>query len=455
MTLRTRSRKPISIGVTGAPRVLSVTIPRGVLTARPSILSRRSGRESATRSTTLSFTASRSVIETAWRTAFSAQSAFRPRSSATVRMNAAASFSIFFIIVLSTFPPPSMTGDAAPMLVAGAIAATCAASVMKTPAEAARAPGAVVWRRVRHDISADEWEPGERAHERLRLVGGEPADLGRAGGGRVGGVHRVDVERAVDRSAPKAAEPLAHPGDPLLLHRLDTDHLDPVLLVEGEVVGAVEGAADAHLDHAARVHEPLLDGPTERRPVEELGAEVLVPRVRVGVEVDEPDRPVAARERSQDRQRHRVIAADPDGHRAVGEDLAHVPLDRRVGALDRDRHHVHIAAVRHPPPLERMDLQHGVPRPDERRLLAHGPRAEPRARAVRNPAVVRDPDERDVEPCGGRRGGEEHERRPLAEPGGHEGLARLRVAHPPRPPPTAPPPGRRRRPGGARPPPGR
>ncbi len=88
----------------------------------------------------MSFTASRSVIETAWRTAFSAQSAFRPRSSAIVRMNAAASFSIFFIIVLSAFPPPSMTGDAAPMLVAGAIAAMWAAIVMKTPADAARAP---------------------------------------------------------------------------------------------------------------------------------------------------------------------------------------------------------------------------------------------------------------------------------------------------------------------------
>jgi len=140
MTLRTRSRKPISIGVTGAPRVWSVTVPRVVLTVRPSTFSRRSVVESAMRSTTRMRTASRSVIETAWRTAFSAQSALRPRSSATVRMNAAASFSIFFSIVLSVFPPPSMTGDAAPMLVAGAIAAMWAASVMKTPAEAARAP---------------------------------------------------------------------------------------------------------------------------------------------------------------------------------------------------------------------------------------------------------------------------------------------------------------------------
>ena len=55
-------------------------------------------------------------------------------------MNAAASFSIFLIDSLSIDPPPAATGWAAPMLVAGAIAAMWAARVMKAPAEAARAP---------------------------------------------------------------------------------------------------------------------------------------------------------------------------------------------------------------------------------------------------------------------------------------------------------------------------
>ena len=139
MTFRNRSRKPISIGVTGAPRVCSVTGPVGSFTVRPSTLSSSSVSEAATRSTTLSCTASRSVIETDWRTAFSAHSALRPRSRAIVRTNAAASFSIFFMLSLST-PPLSATGWAAPMLVAGAMAATWAAIVMNTPAEAARAP---------------------------------------------------------------------------------------------------------------------------------------------------------------------------------------------------------------------------------------------------------------------------------------------------------------------------
>jgi len=142
MTLRNRSRKPISIALTRASFVSSFTEPFVVLTVRPSIFASRSGNESAMRSTTLSRTASRSVTDTDSRTAFSAQSALRPRSTAIERAKAAASFAIFFMLSLSAPapPPPTATGCAAPMFVAGAIAATCAAMVMNTPAEAARAP---------------------------------------------------------------------------------------------------------------------------------------------------------------------------------------------------------------------------------------------------------------------------------------------------------------------------
>ena len=55
-------------------------------------------------------------------------------------MNAAASFSIFWPRVPPMSPPVEVTALAEPMLVCGAIAATSAASVMKAPAEAARAP---------------------------------------------------------------------------------------------------------------------------------------------------------------------------------------------------------------------------------------------------------------------------------------------------------------------------
>ena len=91
----------------------------------------------------------------------------------------------------------------------------------------------------------------------------------------------------------------------------------PVLVVEGEVLGAVERPADADLDHAARIDQPLLDRAPERRAVEELAAEVLVPGVGMRVEVHDAERPVAARQRAQDRQRDRVIAADAERPRAA------------------------------------------------------------------------------------------------------------------------------------------
>src|SRR3972149_881194 len=143
MIIRNRSRKPISTFLMGASAVRSVTGPLTVFTVLPSILTRRSATFSAMRSTTLSFTASRSVADTDARTAFSAHSAFRPRSVAMVRAKAAASFSIFFALSLSICPPPTATGCAAPMFVAGAMAATCAAMVMKTPAEGDGADDAV------------------------------------------------------------------------------------------------------------------------------------------------------------------------------------------------------------------------------------------------------------------------------------------------------------------------
>jgi hypothetical protein len=50
------------------------------------------------------------------------------------------SFLIFSAMVGSTSLPPISTGLAAPMVVCGLMAATCAAATRKTPADVARAP---------------------------------------------------------------------------------------------------------------------------------------------------------------------------------------------------------------------------------------------------------------------------------------------------------------------------
>src|SRR5437773_1560761 len=81
---------------------------------------------------------------------------------------------------------------------------------------------------------ADERLAHERAHQHERFIRGKPADLRRPGAGREGRIDGVDVERAVDRAAAQAGEPLRDPGGPLLLHGLDAGDLDPVLVVELE-----------------------------------------------------------------------------------------------------------------------------------------------------------------------------------------------------------------------------
>ena len=99
-----------------------------------------SSRSFATKSTTWIFAASSAVIDTLSRTAFTAHSTLRPRRWAIASLNDAVKFSIFSPRTPLMSSPCPPTGCAAPMFVPGAMAATCPASVMKTPAEPAPAP---------------------------------------------------------------------------------------------------------------------------------------------------------------------------------------------------------------------------------------------------------------------------------------------------------------------------
>ena len=96
ISARKRSRKPISMGLhRRALRVRGSPGPRDVFTCRPSTFSRRSGTLVGDQVDHPELQRLRSVADTLERTAFSAHSALRPRSRATVRMKAAASFSTF------------------------------------------------------------------------------------------------------------------------------------------------------------------------------------------------------------------------------------------------------------------------------------------------------------------------------------------------------------------------
>src|SRR3989304_2191159 len=74
-------------------------------------------------------------------------------------------------------------------------------------------------------------------------------------------------------------------------------------------LGAVDRAAQADLDRVGHIHEALLNGAAHPRAVVVLLAEVAVPGVGVGGEVDHRDRAARARG-AQVGQRAGVIAAD-------------------------------------------------------------------------------------------------------------------------------------------------
>src|SRR5262245_29869421 len=185
-------------------------------------------------------------------------------------------------------------------------------------------------------VRPHEIEAAESPHQGQRLEGREAAHFRRAGRGRVGRVHGVDVEGAVDRPALELLEALDRPRGAALLDDLDPDRFEAVFSVEVEVVRSVERPADADLDHAAAVDQFLLDRPSEGGSVEVLGAEVLVPRVRMRVEVDQAQPPMPSREGPEDRKRDRMVASHGHRHHRCRDESVDLTFDRGEGALDGD-----------------------------------------------------------------------------------------------------------------------
>ena len=148
-TFRKRVRSGIGSSCTGATAIVERHALAAELDLAPvDLRAAASARSAATRSITCSRSASSAVTATDSRTAFAAHSTLRSRSLAIDSMKAASRFSAFCdgdVAALPLLAPAASrrrcpTGCAAPMLEPGAIAAMCAAIVMKVPAEPAHAP---------------------------------------------------------------------------------------------------------------------------------------------------------------------------------------------------------------------------------------------------------------------------------------------------------------------------
>src|SRR4029453_17775794 len=135
-----RSRKDIVRVRLEADAMFTITGPAPVCAVRLFSWASKSSVSLPMKSTIWASTASEALKDTALRTVTSSLSPLRPRSWAMLRMRAAASLVTFSWRVPPMSPPVADTGDAAPMLVPGAIAAKLAAAKMNVPADAARAP---------------------------------------------------------------------------------------------------------------------------------------------------------------------------------------------------------------------------------------------------------------------------------------------------------------------------
>ncbi len=157
------------------------------------------------------------------------------------------------------------------------------------------------------------------------------------------------------------------------------DHPEADLGVPDQVLGVVQRAADADVQAAFGVEEALLEGTAERGAVRVGGAEVGVPGVQVGVEVDDRDRAVHRPDRAQQRKRDRVVAAEGEQPGRPLKQAARAALDRGDSLVDVERVDAEVAGVRDLLGGERRDVRRRVVGRSSREdsLMWPGPKRAP------------------------------------------------------------------------------
>ena len=145
--------------------------------------------------------------------------------------------------------------------------------------------------------------------------------------------------------------------EPVDLEVVGADHLEAEHTVVAQVSRRVQRAADADVQAVLGVEQALLAGPAERRAVGERGAEVGVPGVQVGVEVQHRDRAVVAVQRPQQRQRDGVVAAEGDQLGAAVAQFVGGALDGAMASRDVERVDGDVAGVGDLLHGERFDIQ--------------------------------------------------------------------------------------------------
>ena len=126
------------------------------------------------------------------------------------------------------------------------------------------------------------------------------------------------------------------------------------------------------------------------------GAEVGVPGVEVGIEVQHGDRAVVAIDRAENRQRDGVVAAEGEHRRGSGPQLSDGRLDCGQRLRNIERIGRHITGVCHLQACERLYFQRGVVRPQQLRRCTDVARSKTCARAIADAGIERHSEDRDI-----------------------------------------------------------
>ena len=192
----------------------------------------------------------------------------------------------------------------------------------------------VVGRRDLDEVEAGERLPAQRAQERDRLVRQQAADLGRAGGRRE---RRVDARRCRTtgtrgrRRPARRRAPRTPPASTCAARRRARSRSPTRAARRGPRPRRASRACPPAA--SVRVDQPLLERALERRAVEVALAVVLLPRVGVGVEQHDAERPVDGGVRAQLAEHDRVVAAERDRRRAGAHHRLELRGDLRRGPL--------------------------------------------------------------------------------------------------------------------------
>src|SRR5262249_17226166 len=162
-------------------------------------------------------------------------------------------------------------------------------------------------------------------------------------------------------------------------------------------VRVVHRSSDADLDRALGIEQTFLDRAAEGCPVMELGAEVVVPGVTMGVEMHHADGALLG-DAAHHRERHRMAAACGDRHHArgmkspvEGSDLVERARELK-GLLDPG-----VADIADPAERIGIDPARLVHLAHQARLVTDLAGAVPRTWPVGDAAVERNPREADVD----------------------------------------------------------